>query len=88
MKNIFEIVEQNNIDDLKAYIKSGGNVNIQNEDGDTALTEVSEGNIEIVKLLIESGADVHLKNKWGYTALDYAKIYNHTKIIDLLGKEL
>jgi ankyrin repeat protein len=84
---IFEIVKQNNINRLEEYIKSGCNINIQNNYGDTLLHIASErGYTEIVKLLLKYKADVNIRNKWNETVLDIAKdkINYYTEIIELL----
>ncbi|MDI9409016.1 MAG: ankyrin repeat domain-containing protein [Candidatus Pacebacteria bacterium] len=49
-------------------------VNIQDEDGNTALMMAARnGKSEIVKLLIEFNANVNLRNKYGQTALSMAE---------------
>ena len=56
-------------------------MNIQNEEGNTALHIASfNGYIEICKLLVEKGIEKNIRNKKGYTALHLAS-YNGKKEI-------
>ena len=64
------------LEDVKALIKAGADVNYQVDitcPCHTALMEASNrGHLEIVKALIAAGADSALQNKDNKTALDYA----------------
>ncbi len=72
------------IDILKNYIKNGGDVNVQEGDGWSALHYAAmKGNIEIVKFLLANGADKSLKTKSGITALSLAR-GKHPEIEKLL----
>jgi hypothetical protein len=54
--DIFEIVRENKIDDLKEYIKSGADITIKDKEGKTALDYANEhGYTEIIDLLLERG---------------------------------
>ena len=48
-------------------------MNVQDEDGKTALMWAAGGDEEIVMLLLANGANVHVKDKQGHTALNYAE---------------
>ncbi|QGQ24265.1 hypothetical protein F1728_16925 [Gimesia benthica] len=55
---------------LKAMIKRGARLNVQDSEGETPLHwAVSEPNAESVKLLIEAGANLNIKDKRGFTAM-------------------
>ncbi len=57
----------------KALIKAGANLDLQNKDGNTALsTAAFLCHPEIVKALLEAGADKSIKSNAGTTALDGA----------------
>ena len=62
------------IEIVKEEIALGENINIQDEDGATALIYASyNGNMEVVRELIKYGANINIKDKYGKTALYYAK---------------
>jgi len=70
-------------------LKRGADVNIQKEDGFTALMEASQkGHTEIVKMLIDTGAQVNIKNKYGTTPLMIASDKGHAEIVELLEAAL
>ena len=57
------------VEDVKAEIDAGADVNVKNEYGETVL--MNKTSVEIAELLIKSGADVNLQDKKGKTALFY-----------------
>ncbi|ODV87105.1 hypothetical protein CANARDRAFT_194304 [[Candida] arabinofermentans NRRL YB-2248] len=50
-------------------LECNGDVNIQDNDGDTPLHHVED--VETAKLLVELGADINIKNKGGLSCLEY-----------------
>jgi ankyrin repeat protein/outer membrane protein assembly factor BamB len=75
-------------EEVKKLLDKGVDVNVRNDDGNTALIEaVNDGNVELVKMLLQAGANPNLKNDSG-TALHlilnpyYAKVKG--EIIKLL----
>jgi len=83
-----------NIEEVKALLSKGANVNDLRKRGDmalgdTALIEASKhGHMEIVKLLLKEGADVNTSGEFGrYTALKAACEHGHIEIVKLLLKE-
>ena len=70
---------------IALLVKHGADVNIQGEDGWTALMfACKQGRYNIAKLLLDHGADVHAKNNAGYTALQIATENNSLDIVRLL----
>ena len=66
-------------------IKNGADVNLQDEDGNTALMwAVSSAYTEAVKALIAANADVNLQNIYGETALMWAASKGDTEIVKVL----
>ena len=68
---------------VKTLINQGINVDIQDNDKQTALMW-AYNNVEITKMLIDAGANVNLQNKWGETALIIAVKNNNIKVVEQL----
>ena len=71
---------------VKMLIESGASVNVQTDDGISALMKASEsGYEECVKLLLETGADVNATSKKNCTSLIYSAEFGHEACLgDLL----
>jgi hypothetical protein len=67
-------INQRNINVAHFLISSGADVNIPDNQGETAImwATVSDENLEIVKDLIAHGADLNAKDKMGASVLSYA----------------
>jgi serine/threonine-protein phosphatase 6 regulatory ankyrin repeat subunit B len=63
------------------------NINLQNDDGWTALIIASRcGNIDIVKLLLQKDdININLKNDYRVTALMFASFFGNIDIVKLLN---
>lgn len=71
----------------KMLIAKKADVNLQNQEGRTALIMASMSNCyKVMKLLLENGANANIKDITGKEALDYAKENNNTDIINLLNQ--
>lgn len=69
---------------VKQLLASGGNANVTDAGGYSALAAASENNhLEIVKLLIAHGANVNYKNGI-HTALSLAKAAGHKEVVEFL----
>ena len=80
-----EAAQKGDTETVNVLIKTGVDVNAQDEEGYTALTYAAErDHREIVNALIAAGAEVNAQTKAGATALKYAAEKDHTEIVDLL----
>jgi len=65
--------------------KYGGDVNCQDDDGQTPLHFAVKNDLgEMVRFLLKNGADKYAEDCLGANAMDYAIIFDHEKIIELL----
>ncbi len=78
-EDFFKAIEENKVDVVKEFLNKKIDVNMQNNNGYTALM-ISE-DYEISKLLLEHGADVDIKNKYNNTALNIAENANIIKLL-------
>lgn len=77
MKDLFKIIREGNINDLKSEISSQ-NINALNENKQSLLQEaVIRGKDEISKYLIENGIDINNQDNTGQTVLHYIPIYKN-----------
>jgi len=91
--SIYEIAKKNDVNAMKAYIASGGNINARNEEdnefalGLTALMVAAlKNSYDVAKLLVDTGADVNSQSNDGLTALLAASAEGHPRIMELLIK--
>ena len=79
------------LNDVKAHLAKGEDINFQDEDGSSALmNSVLFGNVENVKYLLEKGANIELKDNSGSTAFFELFIFDKPhdqEIFDLLLAE-
>ena len=92
--DLFDAVKNNNVEQVKSFLKNGIDLNTQNEDGYTALMIASFNNyIDLVKLLLEKKAKLNILTtneikKYGETALMLAAKKDHIQIVEILAKTL
>lgn len=71
---------------LQALIQAGIDLDLQDQNGNTALIwAVESGNLEAVRLFLEAGANANITNKADQTALQVAVNSGNTRLIQLLG---
>ncbi len=72
---------------VELFLQAGMNVNVKNDNGQTALMlAASSGHIKTVKLLIKHGAYIDSKDNTGATALSLATSGNYADVVKLLKK--
>ena len=73
------------LEDVKAAIEDGANINAKDAPGATALIfAAGEGFKEIVEFLLEMDVDVDAKDNLGTTALSAAAMGNHGGVVSIL----
>ena len=71
--DIFKMVMKKDLKKVEVYLESGGDINIQDVDGNTPLIMAAKNNDEdMVELLCQYDADTSVKNKKFYDALSTA----------------
>lgn len=84
-KDLFSIVEQNDINSLTSLANSGSIKDVKDEFGYSLLhRSITKGFNEISEILIRNGIDVNSQDKNGQTALHYAAFYGNTGILKVL----
>ena len=85
---LFYAAASGTVDDVKAAIQNGADVNAKNDKGNTALMMLLDSNSNpdrnVIKALIVAGVNVNAKNNEGETALMFAVSNNHFDAAKLL----
>lgn len=72
---------------IKEFVKSGANIDSQDEYGATPLHySLQAGHTEISKFLVISEASINIMDKEGLTPLDWAHWMNQTEMANLIRK--
>lgn len=75
------------LEQIKAVIRDGANINGADENGDTPLMGAARNNRhDLIEFLINAGANICHKNKKGETVMDIVKENNLCKIEEYLNK--
>ncbi len=80
-EGLLAAVSYGEIDEVRALLDAGANVNVKNEQGDTPLLMTSD--LEMVQLLLDRGAEIDIKN-YGWTVLMLAANSGETKLVRVL----
>ena len=84
-QGLFEYASYGDLDSVKRYKESGGNLNEKDIYGNNVLLISAEnGYTDIVKYLLENNAEVNGMNQYGYTPLFAAVTNEHAEVIKLL----
>ncbi|MDP2854741.1 MAG: ankyrin repeat domain-containing protein [Smithellaceae bacterium] len=86
---LFKAIKEDRLDQVKAMVAKGADVNLRAPTGSTPLMYAADGNkLEMVRFLLNSRADVNAKNGANNTALIYASIKGHEGVVyELLSKK-
>lgn len=72
---LLRLVWRGNFDLVQWLLDRGANVNVQVNEGHTALIWAAiRSRLKILQLLLSRGADIYLCDKYGFTALDHAVV--------------
>ncbi len=75
--NIQQIIEKDDVDDFKAWVDSGADINTQDSSGQTPLDlALYSSKFGIALLLLEAKCKVNIKDHWGRTAIHFAAMIN------------
>lgn len=86
MTEWIQLLEHNDYLGIKKYLKSGGDVGDENENGESVLVQAirKKCDDDIIDLLLEHGADINDFDNEGVSVFDFAVMYNNGKIVDML----
>ena len=73
------------LDDVRAFLEGGADVNAKGDLGDTPLHHAaSRGLLDIMRVLLSHGADPSAKNEFGETPLDVSKLMSKDEATEIL----
>lgn len=78
-----------NVNVAKVLIHHGANVHTMDKEGKTTLMNAALNGFEaLVKLLVKKGVSIKLRSEHGKTALDFARSFEHERVIQVLQEQL
>jgi len=89
MNRWIEIIKNNDFIGAKKYIKSGADINEENENGETVLASAlrHKCDSDFITLLIENGAEIFDFDNEGVSIFDMAITYNNIEMVKYLIKK-
>ena len=83
--DVISAAKSGDVGEVERLIRSGVDINIRDNGGNTALILASYyDHIEVVKLLIEAGVDLNIRDDESSTALILASYQNNIEVVKLL----
>jgi ankyrin repeat protein len=81
-KKLFDAIHQGTIEDIRAALDAGADVNARDHLKRTALHWADS--VEVAAVLLERGADAMAKDKFRYTPVEYARQEKARELISFL----
>jgi len=84
-RNLNKLINQGLLS-VRKFISEGGDIDLQNEDGETMLIIATKGGLysyEIIKFLVKNNANLYVQDNYGYSALELLAIPAISQRIDL-----
>ncbi|KAK9884841.1 hypothetical protein WA026_009067 [Henosepilachna vigintioctopunctata] len=86
-RRLHDAVTHNRKQVVRSILEGGGDVNVQDDRGTTALhIAAKNGDLEMLEMLLEFGADTTVEGKYGDTALNVSCTCENPKITSMLLK--
>jgi hypothetical protein len=86
-QQLLEAAEEGDLEQVKAALAHGADIEARDEDGDTAIClAVAEGHMDVVDMLLEVGADVNVRGSERFTLLHWAAYGGNALAVDKLVK--
>lgn len=77
-----------NVNVAKVLIHHGANIHTMDKEGKTTLMNAALNGFEaLVKLLVIKGVSIKLRSEHGKTALDFARSFEHDRVIQVLQEQ-
>jgi ankyrin repeat protein len=86
-KEWLQATSEGNVDNIRALLAGGQNVDARDEHGQTALMNAARvGHEQVIQVFVGASADLNATAKYNLTALMLAIINGHTQIAEFLVK--
>jgi ankyrin repeat protein len=81
-RKLLDILFDNKVDEMKEYLRRGGNVNFIIHDDTTLISDATS--VEMAKVLVEAGADIYGRSYKGMTPLIWQAGDSNYKVLSYL----